>query len=63
MTTRPKRYKTGAEALPPVEPVSSDGKRRRTKTSRFEFDFLDNEEQRMIQQVNYHEIMILELEN
>lgn len=53
MTSKPRRYKTGAQALSPetTDYGAMDGKRRRTKTSRFEFDFLDNEEQRMIQQV------------
>ncbi len=29
----------------------ADGKRRRTKTNRFEFEFLNNDEQKMLQQV------------
>lgn len=34
-------------------PLDGGRKRRRVKTNRYEYEFLDNEEQRMIQQVVY----------
>ncbi len=45
------------EAVSPTDGDGSDGecgrsKRRRTKTTRFDFQFLDNEEQRLLQQVS-----------
>ncbi len=51
MSRRSKLTTTADEAATNAQVDTDDGKRRRVKTNRFEFEFLDNEEQKMLQQV------------
>ncbi len=44
---------------PPGNDENNRGKRRRTKTAVFDFQFMDNEEQRLLQQVRLYYIYII----
>lgn len=52
MQTSRRRYHEGSTDSD--SPLEEGNKRRRIKTNRYEFEFLDNEEQRLIQQVKVY---------